>query len=157
MSGSAILSPALPTVASVVAQLLAAEGPYTVAGRFIADEGLTGRERLALAERIVRDAARRAEAPAARCVWCHEAVDAAAVRMAGDPLHPACARELEVELWGAPLGAEAPAFTFAPVDETDGRVIEAETGAGEAWAFANLAGESVAGQRAKFVALGRAA
>lgn len=159
----AVLSPALPTVEAVVAQLLASEGPYTVAGRYIADESLARRERLALAERIVRDAARRAQAQAAQapaaapCVWCHEPVGAGAVTMAGDPLHPACARELEVELWGAPLGAEAAAAVFAPLDPTDALVIEAETGAGEAWADAYVCGQSVGEQAAEVLAIGRAA
>jgi hypothetical protein len=170
MSGSAVASPAVPTVAEVEARLLAVEGPYHVEGRYIADAFLAERARREAAQRIVRTAARRAAylaahpaaAVAAPCPWCALPIaeGADAVTMAGDRLHPACAEALEVELWGASASAApAPTFAlaFAPEDDTDAQVIEAETGQGEAWGLAFLAGESVGEQRAERVALGKAA
>jgi hypothetical protein len=57
------------------------------------------------------------------CVWCARPIstDVSPVRMAGDSLHPApCARELETELWGAPLGADdgADDVASAPADDS---------------------------------------
>jgi hypothetical protein len=74
------------------------------------------------------------------CVWCSTPVDGEVVRMAGDPLHPFCADELEAELWPAdalalpfPVAERVTRDAFAPADPSDAAVVEWETYRDAAW------------------------
>ncbi len=86
--------PPSPAVAAEMAVLLADEGPFHVAGRYIADGGLAGRVRRQEAERRVEAAARAAHVEARwlaahGCPWCGRPVRPGTPYevIGGEPLH----------------------------------------------------------------------
>lgn len=123
----------VPTVADVERAILAAEGPFTVAGRYIADAGLCARERRRIAEQRVATAARHAAYLAAHpvptvCRWCEQVVgaDVGVTVIVDAVICDRCVDEYDRFVFGAALPSDVDA---APLDESDVAVTARLTGA----------------------------
>lgn len=99
--------PAAPPSEAVRAEeraILAAEGPYHVAGRYIADGGLAATARRQEAGRRVEAAEREARWLAThRCAWCGRPIvpGTAYEVLGGEPLHARpCRVEFEQDVYG---------------------------------------------------------
>jgi hypothetical protein len=108
-------------------------------------------EKIEEAIRRIREAEARL---AMACPWCGEqtTADEIATELGGRRLHARCAVAFGIFTYDESAGPDVP-----PIDETDPRVIDAETGAEEAFAYGYLTGEQRGEQVGEWRALGRVA